>query len=71
MRRCLTVFQTVKWTAATSCRRPIKGGTLLSWILNPFGVDLGAYIVLWIGLLVIVIGSVITAIAKFVFGRKP
>jgi len=44
---------------------------LLSWVLNPFGVDLGAYVVLWIGLLVIVIGSVITAIVKLVFGRKP
>jgi hypothetical protein len=43
---------------------------MLSWILNPFGVDLGAYVVLWIGLLVIVIGSVAVALFKLIFGRK-
>jgi hypothetical protein len=43
---------------------------MLSWILNPFGVDLGAYVVLWIGLLVIVIGSLVVALFKLIFGRK-
>ena len=71
MRRCSTIFQITRWTAATSFRRQVKGETLLSWVLNPFGVELGAYVVLWIALLVIVIGSVITAIAKLMFGRKP
>jgi len=43
---------------------------MLSWILNPFGVDLGAYVVLWIGLLVIIIGSVMVALYKLIFGRS-
>ena len=43
---------------------------MLGWILNPFGVDLGAYVVLWIGLLVIVIGSVAVALFKMIFRRN-
>ncbi len=42
---------------------------MLDWILNPFGVDLGAYVVLWLGLIVIVIGSVIAAVVKVLFRR--
>ena len=44
---------------------------MLNWITNPFGVDLGAYVVLWIGLIVIIVGSVVGAIIKTIFGRKP
>ena len=47
-----------------------QGGNMLGWILNPFGVDLGAYVVLWIGLLVIVIGSFVVALFKLIFGRS-
>lgn len=43
---------------------------MLDWILNPFGVDLGAYVVLWIGLILILIGSVIAAVVKVMFGRE-
>lgn len=42
---------------------------MLDWILNPFGVDLGAYVVLWIGLIIILIGSVIAAVVRVVFRR--
>lgn len=44
---------------------------MLDWIINPFGVDLGAYIVLWIALILIVIGSLVSTVIKMVFGRKP
>jgi len=44
---------------------------MLNWIINPFGVDLGAYVVLWIGLLVIIVGSVVSVVIKPIFGRKP
>jgi hypothetical protein len=44
---------------------------MLNWIINPFGVDLGAYVVLWIGLLVIIVGSVVSVVIKTIFGRKP
>jgi len=44
---------------------------MLNWIINPFGVDLGAYVVLWVGLLVIIIGSVVVTVIKAIFGRKP
>ena len=43
---------------------------MLDWTLNPFGVPLGAYTVLWIGLLLILIGSVIAAIVKVFILRK-
>lgn len=43
---------------------------MLDWILNPFGVSLGAYVVLWIGLLVILIGSVIATIVTLIRGRN-
>lgn len=42
---------------------------MLDWILNPLGVDLGAYVVLWIGLIIILIGSVIAAVARVVIRR--
>ena len=43
---------------------------MLNWILNPFGVELGAYAVLWIGLLVILVGSLVSFIIKSIFGSK-
>lgn len=43
---------------------------MLEWILNPFGVSLGAYVVLWIGLLVILIGSVIATVVTVIRGRN-
>ena len=43
---------------------------MLDWILNPFGVSLGAYTILWIALLLILIGSVIAAIVKVFILRK-
>lgn len=43
---------------------------MLNWILNPFGVDLGAYVVLWIGLLIITpIAFVIGFIKAFRKGK--
>lgn len=44
---------------------------MLDWILDPFGIDLGAYVVLWIGLIVILIGSVVGAVIKIIFKREP
>jgi hypothetical protein len=44
---------------------------MLNWIINPFGVDLGAYVVLWIGLIVIIVGSVVSVVIKTIFGGKP
>jgi hypothetical protein len=41
---------------------------MFEWILNPFGVDVGAYVVLRLGLLVILIGSVIAVVITMVFG---
>lgn len=46
------------------------GESMVNWILNPLGVDLGVFVVLWIGLLVILIGSVVVTIFKVLFGRK-
>lgn len=43
---------------------------MLDWLVNPFGVDLGAYVILWIGLVVILIGSAVAALIKVIFGRK-
>ena len=43
---------------------------MLDWILNPFGVSLGAYVVLWIGLLVCLVGGVIAAVVSMVRGRN-
>ena len=43
---------------------------MLDWILHPFGVSLGAYVVLWIGLLAILIGSVIATIVTLIQGRN-
>jgi len=42
---------------------------MLDWILNPFGVDLGAYVVLWIGLLLILVGSAIAAVVSLIRGK--
>ena len=43
---------------------------MLNWILNPFGVDLGAYVVLWIALIVILVGSFVANIFKAIFNQK-
>ena len=43
---------------------------MLDWILNPYGVDLGAYVVLWIALLVIIPVAVVVGIIKAVNGRR-
>lgn len=36
----------------------------MGWILNPYGVDLGAYVVLWLALLVIVPVALVVGIVK-------
>jgi len=43
---------------------------MLDWILNPYGVSLGSYVILWAALAVIAVGSVIAAIVTVVFRRK-
>lgn len=43
---------------------------MLDWILNPFGVSLGAYVVLWIGLLVCLAVGVIAAVVSMIRGRN-
>jgi len=43
---------------------------MLDWILNPFGVSLGAYVVLWIGLLVCLVVGVIAAVVSMVRERN-
>ena len=35
---------------------------MLDWILNPYGIDLGAYVVLWVALLIIVVVSMVGGI---------
>lgn len=37
---------------------------MIEWILNPFGVDLGAYVVLWVALLVIVPVAIVIGVVK-------
>ena len=43
---------------------------MVDWILNPYGVGLGYYIILWIALLVIVPVSFVVALVK-VLRKKP
>ena len=43
---------------------------MLDWILNPYGVDLGAYVVLWIALLIIIPVAVVMALVKTVRDRR-
>jgi hypothetical protein len=43
---------------------------MLDWILNPFGVSLGAYVVLWIGLLVCLVIGVIAGIVSLIRDRN-
>jgi hypothetical protein len=43
---------------------------MLDWILNPFGVSLGAYVVLWIGLLVCLVIGGIAGIVSLIRGRS-
>jgi hypothetical protein len=37
---------------------------VLDWILNPYGVSLGAYVILWIALLVIIPVSFVVALIQ-------
>ena len=37
---------------------------MLDWILNPYGVSLGAYVILWIALLVITSVSFVVALVQ-------
>lgn len=37
---------------------------MIEWILNPYGIDLGAYVVLWLGLLVIVPVAFVVGVVK-------
>jgi hypothetical protein len=48
----------------------VTGDVMLDWILNPYGVSLGSYVILWAALAVIAVGSVIAAIVTVVFRRK-
>ena len=48
----------------------VAGTIMLNWISNPFGINPGACVILWIALLVIITGSFITAIVKVPFSRK-
>lgn len=42
---------------------------MLDWILNPFGVSLGAYAVLWVGLLLCLVGAVIATVVSLIRGK--
>jgi len=43
---------------------------MLDWILNPFGVSLGAHVVLWIGLLACLVVGVIAGVVSLIRGRN-
>ena len=43
---------------------------MLDWILNPFGVSLGAYVVLWISLLACLVVGVIAGVVSLIRGRN-
>jgi len=43
---------------------------MLDWILNPYGVDLGAYVILWIALLVMVPVAIIVGVVKTISERR-
>jgi hypothetical protein len=46
--------------------RADEDSLMLDWILNPYGIDLGAYVVLWIALLVTVPVAIVVGIVKAV-----
>ena len=37
---------------------------MIEWILNPYGIDLGAYVVLWLAFLVIIPVAIVAGIVK-------
>lgn len=43
---------------------------MLDWIINPYGIDMGAYVILWVALLVIVPISAVVAIIKAMRGGR-
>lgn len=47
-----------------------RGRHMLEWILNPFGVSLGAYVILWIGLLISLIVGLVAGIITFFTRNK-
>lgn len=47
-----------------------RGRHMLDWILNPFGVSLGAYVILWIGLLLSLVVGLVAGIVTFVTRNK-
>jgi hypothetical protein len=42
---------------------------MLEWILNPYGIDLGAYVVLWVAMLIIIPVALIVGVVKAFSGR--
>ena len=42
---------------------------MLEWILNPYGIDLGAYVVLWLALLIILPIAIVVGVVKTLRGR--
>jgi hypothetical protein len=43
---------------------------MLDWILNPYGIDLGAYVVLWVALLVMLPVALVVGVVKAVRGNR-
>lgn len=43
---------------------------MLDWILNPFGVSLGAYVILWIGLLISLVIGIVAGVVSLFTSRK-
>lgn len=43
---------------------------MLDWILNPFGVSLGAYVILWIGLLISLFVGIVAGVISLFTSRK-
>ena len=37
---------------------------MLDWLLNPYGIDLGAYLILWVGLLVIIPVALVVGVVQ-------
>jgi hypothetical protein len=54
----------------THSTTPKRTMTMLDWILNPYGIDLGAYVILWIALLVMVPVAIIVGVVKTISERR-
>lgn len=37
---------------------------MLDWILNPYGIDLGAYVILWLALLIMLPVAIVVGVVK-------